>query len=56
MTIEFKPPTDTALHALWVIRNWTTLPKGNMNSWEDIVRRVNKLANEACEEISKEKE
>lgn len=47
----FKPPNDPALHALWVIRNWTKLPKGNLQSYEDIVRQVNKLASEVFEDL-----
>ena len=46
-----KPPQDTALHALWVIRNWTRLPKGNMESYEEIVRKVNRLAYETLKEL-----
>ena len=49
---EFKPPKDPALRALWVIRNWTSLPKGNMQSYEDIVRRVNLLASEVFDELT----
>lgn len=49
---EFKPPNDPALRALWVIRNWTSLPKGNMQSYEDIVRRVNLLASEVFDELT----
>jgi hypothetical protein len=44
--IDFKPPTDPALHALWVIRNWTRPPMGNMQKPEDILRRVHELAQE----------
>jgi len=47
-----KPPKDPALHALWVIRNWTHTPKGNMQSYEDIVRRVHQLAAETFEELN----
>jgi hypothetical protein len=43
---DFKPPTDPALHALWVIRNWTRPPMGNMQKPEDILRQVHKLAQE----------
>lgn len=56
MNDEFKPPTDPALHAIWVIRNWTRTPIRNMQSWQDIVKRVNRLASETYEELSKEKE
>lgn len=52
---EFKPPKDPAihaLHALWVIRNWTSLPKGNMQSYEDIVKKVNLLASEVFDELT----
>ena len=56
MNEDFKPPADPALHAIWVIRNWTMLPKGNLNTWQDIVMRVNRLASETYEELSKEKE
>jgi len=52
MKEQFKPPTDPALHALWVIRNWTALPKGNMQSWEEIVRRVNQLSSETFEQLT----
>jgi hypothetical protein len=50
----FKPPTDPALHALWVIRNWTRPPLGNMQSHEDVLRRVYQLANEVFESTTKE--
>lgn len=56
MNKEFKPPSDPALHALWVIRNWTMLPKRNLDTWQDIVRRINRLASETYEELSKERE
>ena len=56
MNQEFKPPSDPALHALWVIRNWTRLPKSNCVSWEEIVRKVSKLSSEVYEQISTEKE
>ena len=56
MNQEFKPPSDPALHALWVIRNWTMLPKSNLVSWEEIVRKVGKLSSEVYEQISTEKE
>lgn len=46
-----KPPQDPALHALWVIRNWTHLPKGNLTTYEEIVRKVNKLAYETLKEL-----
>ena len=42
--MEFKPPTDPALHALWVIRNWTKMPRGNMQSADEILSRVHELA------------
>jgi hypothetical protein len=38
--------TDPAIHALWVIRNWTITPRGNMQSAEDILRKVHDLAKE----------
>lgn len=50
----FKPPTDPALHALWVIRNWTQLPIGNMQTPEDVLRKVYQLANEVFESATKE--
>lgn len=50
----FKPPTDPALHAIWVIRNWTQLPIGNMQSSEDVLRRVHQLAKEVFEAATKE--
>lgn len=56
MNDGFKHPNDPALYAIWVIRNWTMLPKGNLNTWQDIVMRVNRLASETYEELSKEKE
>ena len=56
MNDGFKPPNDPALHALWVIRNWTMLPKGNLDTWQDIVRRVNRLASETYDKLSEEKE
>jgi hypothetical protein len=46
MNTEFKPPTDPALHALWVIRNWTRPPIGNMQTPEDVLRKVHELARE----------
>lgn len=42
----YKPPSDPALHALWVIRNWTATPIGNLTTYEDIVRKVHRLASE----------
>ena len=56
MNKEFKPPSDPALHALWVIRNWTRLPKGDCVSWEEIVKKVNKFSSEIYERVSNEKE
>lgn len=52
MSQEFNPPKDSALHALWVIRNWTRLPKGNMQSYEDIVRRVHRLSDETFDQLN----
>lgn len=52
---EFKPPKDPALHALWVIRNWTRPPLGNMQSPEDVVAKVHKLAQEVFESVSNPK-
>lgn len=43
---EEEKPIDPALHALWVIRNWTRLPKGNLETYEHIVRKVNTYASE----------
>ena len=56
MNQEFKPPADRALHALWVIRNWTRLPKESCVTWEEIVRKVNEFSSEVYEQISTEKE
>lgn len=53
MSTEFKPPKDSALHALWVIRNWTRPPLGNMQSAEDVVREVHELAREVFDELYK---
>lgn len=53
---EFKPPTDPALHALWVIRNWTRpLERGtvSMLSPEHQRERVHQLASEVFEQLSK---
>ena len=52
MNQDFSPPKDPALHALWVIRNWTYTPKGNMQSYEDIVRKVHRLASETVEQLN----
>ena len=53
---DFKPPTDPTLHALWVIRNWTSLPRGNMQSAEDILRKVHELAKDVCAEVMYDRE
>lgn len=53
MKQEFKPPKDEALHALWVICNLTRLPKGNLVSYEEIVRQVNSLADEVFTKLYK---
>lgn len=45
-TDKFATPKDPALHALWVIRNWTFTPIGNLNTHEQIVKRVHELATE----------
>ena len=56
MKQEFKSPSDPALRTLWLIRNLTMLPKGNLVSWEEIVKKVNKLSSEVYDQISMEKE
>jgi len=48
---EFKPPTDPALRAIWIIRNWTQTPIGNMQSYADIVHKVNQLASEVFDQL-----
>lgn len=53
MNEGFKPPTDDALHAIWVIRNWTQLSKGNLTTYEEIVRKVNLLAAEVFDKLHK---
>lgn len=56
MTQENNPPKDPALHAIWVIRNWTRLPKGNLATHEEIVRKVHRLASEVFDELYKPEE
>jgi hypothetical protein len=51
---DFKPPTDPALHALWVIRNWTRPPIGNMQTPEEVLRRVHEHAREVFDTLTKE--
>lgn len=51
---EEEKPADPALHALWVIRNWTRLPKGNLESYEAIVLKVNIYASEMYALLNKE--
>ena len=50
---NFKPPKDPALHALWVIRNWSQFPLGNMQNPEQRLRDINKLATEVFDRLHK---
>lgn len=56
MNAHTKPPKDPALHALWVIRNWTFHPIGNLTTHAEIVRKVHHLASEVFNELNTQKE
>ena len=51
MSQEFNPPKDPALHAIWVIHNWTRRPLGNSETYEDVVRKVHLLAEETFTQL-----
>lgn len=56
---EFKPPTDPALYALWIIRNWsrpTERGMSSMQSCEDKVRIIHNLSSEVLGQLAKEKQ
>jgi hypothetical protein len=50
---HFNPPKDPSLHAIWIIRNWTQMPKGNLETYEEIVAKVNRLASEVLNECNR---
>lgn len=53
---NFKPPTDPALHALWVIRNWTRPPIGNLQTPEAVLHKVHEHARAVFDAIHPHKD
>lgn len=53
---KLEAPKDPALRALWIIRNWTKLPLGNMETPMDIIAKVNLLASETYDELSEKEQ